>query len=451
MLNLDENNGSLDYINSISIKERNTLLETVKIMIDDYISHNILAYANPTFDETLETYITTILLTQLSPIISDVFIEEFVNDIFDEALSIYNIHITPARSINPSQILYPPKYLEMKKKINYLKQIPQPDQRTDDWYTYRHRYITASSAWKAFGTISMQNQLIYDKCKPLNIEKYKQGGVSTNTPMHWGQKYEDVSIMWYENNYDTHVDEFGCIPHATYSYIAASPDGINTKAGSRYGRMLEVKNIVNREITGIPKFDYWIQMQLQLEVCDLNECDFLETRFIEYENEDEFKKDGTFNKTADNNPKGIIIFFIDNNKPLYEYCPWNCTEQEYAIWEKDILEKHANLCWIQNLYWRLDEVSCVLVQRNKNWFEAANPVLKKLWDTIEKEKYTGYEHRAPKKKERCVSSKPRKCMINVNDLSGIHENTSSENTSSENGASSASNVLMIDTEPLQYQ
>ena len=23
--------------------------------------------------------------------------------------------------------------------------------------------------------------------------------------MHWGQKYEDVSIMWYENRYDTHV------------------------------------------------------------------------------------------------------------------------------------------------------------------------------------------------------------------------------------------------------
>ena len=45
--------------------------------------------------------------------------------------------------------------------------------------------------------------------------------------------------------------------------------------------MLEIKNIVNREINGIPKKEYWIQMQLQMEVCDLGECDFLETRFKE--------------------------------------------------------------------------------------------------------------------------------------------------------------------------
>ena len=56
----------------------------------------------------------------------------------------------------------------------------------------------------------------------------------------------------------------------------------------RYGRMLEIKNIVNRDITGIPKKAYWVQMQLQMEVCDLEECDFLETRFKEYDNEQAF-------------------------------------------------------------------------------------------------------------------------------------------------------------------
>ena len=35
------------------------------------------------------------------------------------------------------------------------------------------------------------------------------------------------------------------------------------------------------KLDGIPKKEYWIQMQLQMEVCDLDECDFLETRFIE--------------------------------------------------------------------------------------------------------------------------------------------------------------------------
>ena len=32
--------------------------------------------------------------------------------------------------------------------------------------------------------------------------------------------------------------------------------------------MLEIKNPVSREITGIPKEEYWIQMQLQMEMSE---------------------------------------------------------------------------------------------------------------------------------------------------------------------------------------
>ena len=77
--------------------------------------------------------------------------------------------------------------------------------------------------------------------------------------------------------FDTKVGEFGCIPHPTYSvHIGASPDGINiaSESNKRFGRMLEIKNIVNRDITGIPKQEYWIQTQIQMETCDLDECDF---------------------------------------------------------------------------------------------------------------------------------------------------------------------------------
>jgi hypothetical protein len=45
--------------------------------------------------------------------------------------------------------------------------------------------------------------------------------------------------------------------------------------------MLEIKNISNRIIDGIPKEEYWVQMQIQMETCDLDECDFVETRFKE--------------------------------------------------------------------------------------------------------------------------------------------------------------------------
>ena len=139
--------------------------------------------------------------------------------------------------------------------------------------------------------------------------------VNVNTTLHWGQKYEPLSVLIYEKIYDTKVDDFGCLQHDTYMFLGASPDGINIDPSSdRFGRMLEIKNVVNREITGIPKKEYWIQTQLQMEVCDLNDCDFLETRFVEFENEGAFYEDTTDKK------KGIIMYFHSpDGKPHYIY------------------------------------------------------------------------------------------------------------------------------------
>ena len=54
-----------------------------------------------------------------------------------------------------------------QEKIEYLRSIPQPDQRTPEWYSFRHNLITASNAYKAFESQSTKNQLIYEKCQPL--------------------------------------------------------------------------------------------------------------------------------------------------------------------------------------------------------------------------------------------------------------------------------------------
>ena len=78
----------------------------------------------------------------------------------------------------------------------------------------------------------------------------------------------------------------------------------------RYGRMLEIKNPFSRKITGIPKFEYWIQMQIQMETCDFNECDFLETKFVEYNSEQEFIEDGSFNLSADGKEKGVLEYLL---------------------------------------------------------------------------------------------------------------------------------------------
>ena len=160
-----------------------------------------------------------------------------------------------------------------------------------------------------------------------------------------------------------------------------------------------------------------------MEVCNLNECDFLETRFIEYESVEEFNNDGTFNTTTDGKAKGIMLQFMNNGSPIYKYSPWGCNESEYKQWEQDTMKntENENCHWLQNLYWKLDQVSVVLVVRNKLWFEYATPVLQKVWNTIVTERKNGYQHRAPKKRttrnEKNDSAKDNmKCLI---DLSGM--------------------------------
>ena len=304
------------------------------------------------------------------------------------------------------------KINKMKKKIEFLESVYQPEQRTDEWYQHRHGLITASSVWKVFGSQSTQNQLIYEKCSPIDVEKYNR--VNTDSPLHWGQKYEKISKDLYEIINSTKVQEFGCIkhPNPAYYFIGASPDGINVCPLSRvYGRMVEIKNVVSREITGIPKEDYWIQMQIQMEVCSLPECDFLETKFVEYEDEAAFYADSNkendencevpfkWNLNRDGKRRGVIIYFIKNDKPFYEYAPLTITcKSEFDQWFEKMMNANDAITWIKNIYWRLDVYSCVLVFRDKAWFKNAVIKMQELWKTVETEKVSGYEHRAPKRR-----------------------------------------------------
>ena len=100
-----------------------------------------------------------------------------------------------------------------------------------------------------------------------------------------------------------------------------------------------------------------------------------------------------------------MLYFMKQGKPHYEYAPFNCTKVEYEKWEEKIHEKNENLTWVKNIYWRLDEISCVLVLRNKEWFQAAITEIEDIWNIIEKERVEGYEHRAPKRNNRKAKEK----------------------------------------------
>lgn len=387
----------------MSLIDYNDLKETVGLLVHDYMTANVKHYMQPNFHKNALSDITEILEYTLSSISNeyDVNIDMLHSVIKDSMVLFYN-YISPRRSSGSTFIRMKQTNThkkKMKEKIEYLQHIPQPDQRTTEWYEFRYKHLTASNIWKTFLTESTRNQLIFEKCQPLNLDKYSGPSASSlESPLHWGQKYEPLSVMLYEKVYETSVSDFGCLPHSTIEFLAASPDGINTlESSDRYGRMLEIKNIYNREITGIPKLEYWVQMQVQMEVCNLNECDFLETRFKEYTSKEEFESDHT------QEYKGIIMLFMnEKGQPVYEYGPLDLSSSPALIenWQDLIMNKHTNdnWMWMKNIYWKLDELSCILVLRNKLWFSSAVPQLENLWKTIEEEKENGnYVNRGPKK------------------------------------------------------
>ena len=291
------------------------------------------------------------------------------------------------------------QYNKISNTINKLKKIKQPEQRSDEWYVFRNSTLTASNIWKIFVSEYSQGQLVLEKCEPIDINKFKV--TNLNSPLHWGQKYEPISTMYYEFKNQTVVTEFGCIPHSQYSFIAASPDGIVCdKNSDLFGRMLEIKNVVSREISGIPKFEYWVQMQIQMEVCDLNECDFLETKFVEYENYEEYLNDNT------DKYKGIILlYFKEDNSPHYEYVPFNVVDfysNEYKIWFENINNNNIknNNIFDKFIYWRLDVISCILILRNKLWFNKILPLIDNFWKNLLEEKHSEkYKDRIKKKRK----------------------------------------------------
>jgi putative phage-type endonuclease len=410
-------------------------VESCLFLMDEYMNENPSTISEPDFEDILFEEIRDIIYCQMEEhIFLDEYVEDDIDDLLEEILNIYIILFLQERSSLQTDDNYKENTCEtnnetndenniISEKINYLRNIPQPVQRTPEWYKFRHNLITASNAYKAFESQSTINQLIYEKCKPLiiNIEENdKQKMVNVNTTLHWGQKYEPLSVLIYEYLNNTKVEDFGCIQHPRYKFLGASPDGINVdKKSKKYGRMLEIKNIVNREITGIPKKEYWTQTQLQMEVCDLDECDFLETKFTEYLDATYFYNDSE----TRNEFKGVILYFNTNeSKPFYLYKPLNIISY-YDInkWEEEMIDmyQNKNMVWIKTIYWKLEKISCVLILRNREWFKNNIGQLEKVWKIIEEERIKGYQHRAPNKKLKKINNEPFenniiKCLLQFN-------------------------------------
>ena len=393
----------------LSEEEISDIEQEIYAEIEDYLETNMAFWFEADFLERMREEIMSWM--EIQSRFENWNIEDLPIDIEKSIQETCHYYDIPLRQMAEDRIQTQEKRKTKQRKeqiLSELNQQPAIKQRTKEWYEIRQTCFSASNIWKVFSSQAQQNSLIYEKCNPESSQKRTREVSNATNPLNWGIKYEPVSIQIYEHrNPGTKVKtDYSCILHPAYPFIGASPDGI-VVSGEKMGRMVEVKNIYNREITGIPLDEYWVQMQIQMETCDLDECDFLETRIKEYETDVAFYADSLAEY------KGVILFFLPKlesrsleanqeentiKSPFFEYMPLfiSLEKQNIQTWIESMQEKfQSEYVLYETVYWRLDEYSCVLVDRNTEWFSAVLPKIETTWKMVESERITGYGHRAP--------------------------------------------------------
>ena len=303
-------------------------------------------------------------------------IEEYVELIFNNLKISLDTNITNEYIRNRLEriSIYQEKLVEIKK-------IPEIVQRSDEWFNTRKHLITSSDMAQALnkGKFGSQKEFLIKKINNL-IKPNNTYIQSDNPALLWGVKYEEVANRIYMKRNRVNVFEFGLIKHPTIDFFGASPDGI-----TELGIMLEIKCPFKRKIDGAIPEQYWMQVQGQLEVCDLEECDYLECKLSQYKNENDFLKDTHKDNTltCDLNEKGIIIEYIkEDNSRAYLYSDLHCNMEELLKWKEDKVSDFDFTIQYNIVYWRLDKYLCQRIYRDTNFFNENITNLDFLWKKI---------------------------------------------------------------------
>ena len=296
------------------------------------------------------------------------------------------------------KIIY--KYFIEKMNINEsvinISKLKQPAQRSQEWYDARYNKITASEIASVIGTdmsniCENEKSKIYKKppfknsyelmkTKILQNDEFK-GNIYTD----WGILFEPIATLIYEHRNKNRIIEFGLIEHPSIDILAASPDGI-----TQYDSiMIEIKAPYKRVLSGLVPLNYWMQMQLQMETCNLDKCHFVEVKTHiytkeEYEN-DEYENNDDILYTNNKMEKGILLKCILDNKITYYYPSYDIFRSKSKMnkWIEERMEYYKNIFYsVECIYWKLNEYSCIEINRDKEWFNNILPKCKEFWDKV---------------------------------------------------------------------
>ena len=309
-----------------------------------------------------------------------------------------------------------------KKKVKALQKIPLPKQRSPEWFAMRNRMITASALADAIGQSKYKAPLefVVEKC---GYPSYQDGPAT-----HHGKKFENIITLIYSERNNVEVLEFGVLPHPNHDFLGASPDGICSHrtlngegTSDMVGRMVEIKCPLSRVIKTDGAIDgdicphyYYLQVQMQLDVCDLDECDFIQCKISEYANRTEFIEDTSEDKITSATTgleRGCILQFIPKSKLGCDNCIYKAKyiyppsasmtlrhinefiastldgfiEDEFP----DIKYDYDNNGKVTDeyifdkvIYWKVDFMSITLIKKEPEWLKTVLHDLRRTWKCV---------------------------------------------------------------------
>jgi len=269
-------------------------------------------------------------------------------------------------NLNKGRFIFHSSTSRDKKQLDSLNQIKKSRaQNSNEWHLFRHDHINASEAHGVF--LNNTRALLSKKVNPF-VPRLNNGVAA-----ELGHRYEPLSVQITELKTGKKIFTFESIEHPVHKFLASSPDGIDED-----GVMKEIKNPSTREIIGVPKPEYWVQTQLQLECCNLNALDFIESKFKEYACPEFYDEDVS---TA---YKGLILEIWNNDRVNRFYSQLNLPSTDYREWKNSILntqEMHPDT-HVNEVYWKLEQYSSFRVYRDRKWFKNALPKFELFWNEI---------------------------------------------------------------------
>lgn len=256
------------------------------------------------------------------------------------------------------------------------------EQRTKEWYEARSGTLNGSTFHRIVGTVADWESMMIEKVSPPTT---RFGAASCD----WGVKYEPVAKKVYEMIRETTVTDIGFLLHDDY-HVGASPDGLCFIDGKP--RLIEFKCKYSKAITDTILYDYWVQMQVQMEVCNVNSCDFVEVKFVEYSHPVTGKYwgvrvDGTTSSSTD--PYKTIMSPV-NPEDVKGFVK-RATES---------IESNPGGVVTSVKFWVMEDIDICLVPRNKLWWRAAVPNIHEFWEQFNVYKMKGVEKLQEKKRKK---------------------------------------------------